>query len=310
MGYCVNLLVVPMLALAGNWPLAAAFMITERIGKAVRTPARDVMLSHATKEIGRGWGFGLHEAMDQIGAMLGPLLVAFVLRSTGSYQASFGILLVPALLAIGVVLVARTLYPRPRDLETHTAELATKGFDRHFWLYLAAVALIAAGFADFPLIAYHFGKNASIPPLWIPIFYAIAMGVDAIAALICGYFFDRIGLKVMLIAAFIAAGFAPCVFLGNFSLALFGMVIWGIGMGAQESIMRAAVAGMVSANRRGAAYGIFNTGFGVAWFCGSALLGILYDISLPLVIIFSVAIQLAAIPLLWSISRAQASPTA
>lgn len=306
-GYCVNLLAVPALALAGHWPLAAALMIIERIGKAVRTPARDVMLSHATHEMGRGWGFGVHEAMDQLGAMLGPLIVAAVFHFTGSYRVSFGMLLVPALLAIGVLLTARLLYPRPRELETCAPELAAAGFDRRFWLYLAAVALIAAGYADFPLIAYHFGKTASVPTLWIPLLYAVAMGVDAISALICGYFFDRIGLTVMLIASLIAIGFAPCVFFGNFWFALIGMVLWGIGMGAQESIMRAAVAGMVSASRRGSAYGIFNTGFGVAWFCGSALLGVFYDMSLPFVIIFSVATQCAALPLLWSIKHAQTS---
>ncbi|GAK60228.1 major facilitator superfamily MFS_1 [Candidatus Vecturithrix granuli] len=306
-GYGVNLLAVPLLALAGHWPLAAALMVMERIGKAIRTPARDAMLSHATKAMGRGWGFGLHEAMDQIGAMLGPLIVAAVLYMRGSYRASFGILLVPALLAISVLITARMLYPRPRELETCTPELETKGFDKRFWCYLAAVAFIAAGYADFPLIAYHFGKTESVPTVWIPMFYAVAMGVDAVAALICGYLFDRLGLTVTLFATLIAAGFAPCIFFGNFAFALVGMVLWGIGMGAQESIMRAAVAGMVSAHRRGAAYGFFNTGFGIAWFCGSALMGVLYDVSFPVLIIFSVAIQLTALPLLWIVRSEHSS---
>jgi MFS family permease len=299
-GYGLNLLAVPLLALAGYWQIAAGLMIAERIGKAIRTPARDAMLSHATKEMGRGWGFGLHEAMDQIGAMLGPLIVATVLHFKGTYRASFGLLLAPALLALGVLLTARLLYPRPRELEACTPELETKGFGGHFWLYMAAVALIAAGYADFPLIAYHFGKSASVPVTWIPILYAVAMGVDALAALICGYLFDRIGLSVMMIAALVSAGFAPLVFLGNFSFALIGMVFWGVGMGAQESIMRAAIASMAPVNRRGAAYGVFNTGYGLAWFLGSALMGVLYDVSLPVLIIFSVSMQLVAVPLiLW-----------
>jgi MFS family permease len=299
-GYGLNLLAVPLLALAGYWQIAAGLMIAERIGKAIRTPARDAMLSHATKEMGRGWGFGLHEAMDQIGAMLGPLIVAAVLHFKGTYRASFGLLLAPALLALGVLLTARLLYPRPRELEACTPELETKGFGGHFWLYMAAVALIAAGYADFPLIAYHFGKSASVPVTWIPILYAVAMGVDALAALICGYLFDRIGLSVMMIAALVSAGFAPLVFLGNFSFALIGMVFWGVGMGAQESIMRAAIASMAPVNRRGAAYGVFNTGYGLAWFLGSALMGVLYDVSLPVLIIFSVSMQLVAVPLiLW-----------
>jgi len=133
---------------------------------------------------------------------------------------------------------------------------------------------------------------------WIPIFYAIAMGVDALAALLFGRLFDRIGISILIVSALISSLFAPLVFLGGFYFALLGMVLWGIGMGAQESIMRAAVAGMVSMDRRGSAYGIFNTGYGIFWFLGSALMGILYDISIPSLIVFSVVAQLASIPLL------------
>ena len=295
-GYAVNLLAVPLLALAGRWEAAAALMISERIGKAIRTPSRDAMLSHATKEIGRGWGFGLHEAMDQIGAMIGPLIVAAVLYVKGGYRTSFGILLIPAFLAISVLLVARHLYPRPRDLEVSSATLETKGFPRIFWIYLAAVALVAAGYVDFPLIAYHFKKTSIASDNWIPIFYAIAMGVDAMAALLFGRLFDRIGVLTLVFAVLISSLFAPLVFLGGFYPAIIGMALWGIGMGAQESIMRAAIANMIHINKRGSAYGVFNAGYGIFWFLGSALMGILYDISIPALIAFSVIAQLTSIP--------------
>ncbi len=297
-GYAINMLAVPLLALAGRWEVAAILMVAERMGKAIRNPPRDAMLSHATKEMGRGWGFGLHEALDQIGAVLGPLVVTTVLYFKGSYQTGFAILLVPALLALSVLLVARLLYPRPRDLEAISPELETEGFPRKYWIYLAAAALIAAGYADFPLIAYHFEKATVVSDTWIPIFYAVAMGVDALAALIFGHLFDRIGFSALIVASLLSAFFAPWVFLGGFYFALIGMGLWGIGMGAQESIMRAAIAGMVPANRRGSAYGVFNSAYGVFWFVGSALMGILYDISIPSLIVFSVVSQLAAIPLL------------
>lgn len=298
LGYAVNMLAVPLLALAGRWEIAAFLMITERLGKAIRTPARDAMLSHATKEIGRGWGFGLHEAMDQIGAVLGPLIISSVLYFRGGYQTSFGILLVPALLALGVLLAARLLYPRPRDLEAVSVKLEGKVFPRVFWLYLVAVALIAAGYADFPLIAYHFKKVSVASDNWIPIFYAIAMGVDALAALFFGRLFDRIGISILIVVSLLSSLFAPLVFLGGFDLALLGMALWGIGMGAQESIMRAAVAEMVPADKRGTAYGTFNLGYGVFWFLGSALMGVLYDTSITSLIVFSVVMQLASIPML------------
>lgn len=298
LGYTVNLLAVPLLALAGHWETAALLMVIERMGKAIRTPARDAMLSYATKEIGRGWGFGLHEAMDQIGAVAGPVIVATVLYIDGGYRAGFAVLLVPALIALCVLFVSRSLYPHPRTFEVTTPKLEAAGIQRIFWLYLTAAGFIAAGYADFPLIAYHFEKADVAPENWIPAFYAVAMGSDAIAALIFGRLFDRIGLSTLIIATLISMLFAPFVFLGSFQYALTGMVLWGIGMGAQESVMRATVAEMVAAERRGSAYGIFNTGFGVFWFLGSALMGILYDVSIPALIVFSMVMQMLSIPLL------------
>jgi len=153
LGYGLNLLAVPLLALAGHWEIAAILMVAERMGKAIRTPARDVMLSCASDSIGRGWGFGLHEALDQIGAILGPLVVAAVFVSRGTYEAGFALLLIPALIALGVLFAAYRLYPRPHDLESAAVKVAGKGFPRSFWLYLAAIGCVAAGYADFPLVA-------------------------------------------------------------------------------------------------------------------------------------------------------------
>jgi MFS family permease len=297
LGFGINLLAVPLLALAGRWEVAALLIVVERMGKGIRTPARDAMLSHATAKMGRGWGFGLHEALDQIGAMLGPLIVAGVLYFKGGYRLGFGILLVPAILALSVLVIARLLYPHPRDFEVHPVKLENKAFPRVFWIYLAAVALIAAGYVDFPLIAYHFKRGSIVSDDWTPIFYAIAMGVDALSALLFGRLFDRIGISILIVAALISSIFAPLVFFGGFSFALLGMALWGIGMGAQESIMRAAIAGMVSVDRRGSAYGIFNTGYGIFWFLGSALMGILYDTSIQALVAFSIISQLASVPL-------------
>lgn len=305
-GYAVNLIAVPLLALAGSWQVAATLMVIERIGKGIRVPPRDAMLSYATHRMGRGWGFGLHEALDQIGAILGPLFVAAVLYFKGGYQTAYGLLIIPALLALGTLALARFLYPRPQDLEFSQTRLEVEGFSRVFWLYMAGAALVAAGFADFPLIAYHFQKASIATPALIPVLYAIAMAVDAIAAIIFGRLFDRIGLTTMIFVTVLSAFFAPLVFLGNLPMAVLGMALWGIGMGAQESIMRAAVAGMVSTERRGMAYGLFNTVYGVAWFVGSVLIGILYDVSIPWLVGFSVVAQLAAIPIFYRLRKVSA----
>ncbi|MDP1761911.1 MAG: MFS transporter, partial [Deltaproteobacteria bacterium] len=174
-GYALNLLAIPLLALAGSWEIAAMLLLLERIGKAVRTPARDAMLSHATASVGRGWGFGFHEAMDQIGAVTGPLIVAAVLYYRGGYREGFAVLLLPAVLALVVIAMAARLYPHPQHLEVNAPALNPTGFTRPYWLYVAAVGLLGAGYADFPLIAYHFGKTAVLPSDWIPLFYAVAM---------------------------------------------------------------------------------------------------------------------------------------
>jgi MFS family permease len=163
--------------------------------------------------------------------------------------------------------------------------------------------LIAAGYVDFPLISYHFEKLSIVSKIWIPVFYAVAMGVDALSALFFGRLFDRVGLSILIVVSLLSSVFAPLVFLGGFYLALGGMALWGVGMGAQESIMRAAIAEMVPMNKRSTAYGIFNAGFGLFWFLGSALMGILYDVSIPSLIVFSVVMQLASIPFFISIRK-------
>jgi hypothetical protein len=161
-GYCINLLAVPLLALAGNWQFAVTLMFLERAGKAMRVPPRDAMLSFAGHRMGRGWGFALHEALDQAGATIGPLVMGAVMYSRHDYRLGFALLTVPAVLSLAMLLTARAFYPHPRQLEPVSVELDAHGFAPPFWLYLAAAACIAAGFADYPLIAYHFDKAESV----------------------------------------------------------------------------------------------------------------------------------------------------
>ena len=302
-GYTVNLLAVPALALAGNWPTAAALMVLERFGKSIRTPARDVMISQAGSEIGRGWAFAVHEAMDQIGAMTGPLVVSAVLWVRGDYRACYAALLLPAVLALAVLFIARTVFPHPHAMEKNREGGDGRGLTARFWWYLAAIGLVAAGTADFPLIAFHFERTQSVPRLWVPVYYSGAMGVDALAALVFGRWFDRRGVGVLMAVSLLSAFFAPLVFLGGPAVAAAGLALWAIGMGAQESVMRAALSDMLPSHKRGTAFGFWNIVYGLSWFAGSAVTGFLYDKSLPLVIIFSMACILASIPVFWMLSR-------
>ncbi len=303
-GYVLNLFAVPLLALAGAWQLAVVLIIAERIGRGIRAPVRDAMLSHAASQTGLGWGFGLHQALDQIGAVIGPLVVSGVLFVGSGYQAAFGWLVIPAALSMGVLLAARYLFPRPHDFELAPPPLEREGLAPVFWIYIVAVAFIAAGYADFPLIAYHFDKAQIMPAAWIPILYAVAMGVDGVGALVLGSLFDRIGIRTMILATIASAAAAPLVFLGDFPLAVIGMACWGVGTGAQDSIMRATVSRLAPQQRRATAFGIMNAIYGLAWFAGSVLLGVLYDRSIVAVVLASMLLQAAALPIFaWLAAR-------
>jgi MFS family permease len=299
-GYVVQMAAVPLLALAGWWPAAAVLMIGERSGRAIRNPPRDAMIAHAGSELGRGWVFGLREALDSAGAMVGPLILAAAVYFHAGYRAGFAVLAVPAALTVALLLGARREYPHPHHLELRAQLPERRGLPRAFWIYLAGMALVAAAYIDYPLIAYHFGQAHVLPQVWIPILYAVAMATESVAALVLGRLFDRIGLRTVVGATVLTALFPPLVFLGGPALAVAGMVLWGLGMAAQESVMKAAIAGMVPAMRRASAYGLFDTAFGVAWMLGSAALGFLYDRSVVGLVILSVGLQAAAIPFLIS----------
>lgn len=325
-GYAVNLLAVPLLALAGRWEVAAGLVLLERIGKAVRTPSRDVMLSFATREVGRGFGFGLHEVLDQIGAVAGPLLVAGALFTGEGYRRGFAVLLAPALVALGVLAAARIIFPAPGRFEDEAestgagpegaearpedarrkAQQAHAGprLARSFWLYVAFTAVAVAGFAHFQLVSYHIKARALMADPVIPLAFALAMAVDAAAALAAGKLYDRVGMGALLALPLSTIPAVVLSFGGSPGTVWAGVVLWGAALGVQETIMRAAIADLSPVEMRGRAYGIFNTAFGLAWFAGSALMGLLYDVSVTWVVAFAAGMQVLALPLLAAVGRA------
>ncbi len=303
LGYALNLFAVPLLALAGQWEVAVALVIAERLGKAIRAPARDVLLSGATRSVGSGWGFGLHEAMDQIGAVAGPLLLAGILFVHDTYRQGYAVLLIPALIAFSLLVVGRVLFPRPQEFETQKVSATANQLPFTFKQFLFAAVFLGAGFVDFPLVAYHLKASAVIAEAWIPVVYAVAMGVDAVAALGLGRWYDRSGIQVMAFAALFSA-IAP-LFLFGFSAqwVVAGIVLWGIAMGARESILKAVVSDLVPAERRGTAFGLFNGIFGLAWFAGSALIGWLYETQLAVMLSVVVVLQVISAGAFWHLHR-------
>jgi MFS family permease len=294
-GYAVQMAAVPLLAIAGSWWAAAAFIILERAGKAARNPAANTMMSRAGEKIGQGWAFGLHEVMDQTGAMVGPLIAALVLAHHHDYRAAFAWLGVPALLTVMMVVTLALRYPYAGHVRPTQQSAAGDGLPRAFWLYTASAALFAFGFADFSLIAYHYAKAQVMSATLIPILYAGAMGMAGLGSLVFGRWFDKRGLLVLVPAVMMAALAPGLAFLGGATLAIAGTLLWGIALGAQDVIMSAGIASLVPEQSRARAYGIFPAVYGIAWFAGSALLGALYDVSLIALVAVAALAQLASI---------------
>ncbi len=302
-GYCLTLFSVPALALVGRWELAALLIFVERFGKAFRTPSRDAALSIVTRDVGAGKAFGLHELMDQVGAVAGPLIVSMALVfSLGSMHFSFSVLILPALASLAFLYLAYVKLrgyvggePRPRK-----ARISVKNLDRRFWIYNVAAVLSVTGFLHYSLIAY---RMAGLTPSWvIPVVFAAAMGVDAVAAVALGFAYDRFGLKVFWFILAVSALPAILAIKADVLLLSVAILLFGVGMGAQESVYRSAVADLSPLEMRGTAYGFFNTFYGLAWLIGGFTMGFMYDLSAavgPLfVAAFSIVCQLSAAILL------------
>lgn len=317
-GYVIDVLAVPALALVGEngWIAAAILLIIQRMGKAIKKPAKDTIMSFAASQEGVGKSFGIQEMLDQIGAFLGPVLLYLVMlfKTTGTtfeiYSTCFAILAIPGAITIIMLLITRKKFPNPENFEPEAKEFVPFEMKKSFKYYIMGISLFAFGFIDYSLVIMHISRNFTsiagglaetssiINSGTIPLLYAGAMLVDAVAALVFGYMYDKKGVKVLVLSTIISAPFSAFVFLGkSVPMVIFGVVLWGIGMGAQESILKAAVTTMVPKSSRATGYGIFECSFGIFWFLGSWLLGVLYDVSVPVMVVVSVVAQIAAIPM-------------
>jgi len=308
------LFTVPLLSVAGVWQLAALFIVSERIGKALRNPPRDTILSQATKQIGTGFGFGLHEFFDQIGAIIGPLIFAvfFFLLGTSSktisdYQTGYSFLWIPFVLLMVFVFIAYFLVKKPEELEpvSATIEKEQDKLSKTFWLYTVFSFVTTIGFVNFALIGYHLKARNLFSDAQIPLFYMIAMAVDAVIALIIGKMYDQLktrrrnnkaGLLTLLIIPLLSLFIPFFAFSMNYVFILMSIIVWGVVMGSHETIMRSAIADITPLKKRGTGYGIFTTSYGFALFMGSVLVGVLYEYSLHLLIVSIIVIEIIAIP--------------
>lgn len=296
---------IPLLSFAQSWQIAVLLILLERAGKAFRSPARDTILSYATKEVGRGFGFGLHEALDQIGAIVGPLIFSAILFAGGNYRLGFSVLWIPAMMVPVVLCIARNRLPHPEKLEI-AHESGSKDntlFSKTFVLYSLFTFFAVAGFANFPLIAYHLKMKTIVGDAQIPALFALAMGVDALTALIIGKTYDRMGLKILIIVPLLSFFIPLLAFSDMLVGVIIGTILWGIVLGIHETIMRAAVADLTDINRRGSAYGIFNTLYGLSWLLGGTLMGMLYEHSVYTLMLLAALFEVVSIPLFLMLAK-------
>lgn len=317
-GYILDLVFVPLLALVpeGGWMLACCFVIMERVGKAVKKPAKDTLMSFAAKQAGPGKSFAIQEFLDQLGAFLGPIILYVVLVYQGTkdlfsaYQVCFAVLALPAAVTILLLFFAKRKFPHPEEFEPEVKDEAPFHLNRTFILYIIGISIFALGFLDFPLITMHVLRSGLVAGQDVSLLYAAAMGVDAIAALCCGWLYDRWGLKTLVIPTVLAAPFVWLIFgTDSFPLLCLGVALWGIGMGAQESVLKSAVTTIVPKKNRSSGFGIFETSFGICWFLGSWFSGWLYDCDINVMIAFCLITQLLAIPFYLLSAREQAKKT-
>lgn len=324
-GYVIDVLAVPALALSGEhgWVFASSLIIIERIGKAIKKPAKSTLMSFAASQEGVGKTFAIAELVDQFGAFLGPVMLYLTLlfKTDGSlvqrYAFALALLIVPAVATIAMLIVTKRKFPNPEQFEPEEKQLVPFRLNKRFVLYLAGISLFAFGFIDYSLVLMHVSRTHAalsaglseagsfVNSGTLPLLYAGAMLVDAAAALVFGLLYDKKGVRALMLSTALSAPFALLIFGFQSNLALIlGIALWGIGMGAQESILKAAVAGIVPKASRATGYGIFECVFGVFWFLGSWLLGALYDWNLCAMIAVSIGAQLLAIPLYFLSARA------
>lgn len=321
-GYVLDILAVPALALVGKdgWIYACGLLVIQRMGKAIKKPAKDTIMSFAASQEGAGKSFAIQEMLDQIGAFLGPffLYVVMLFKTEGTtfeiYSRCFAYLAIPGAITLILLLYTKKRFPNPEHFEPEPKEYIPFKMKDSFIFYIIGISLFSFGFIDYSLIIMHVSKNLNaltngvglINMETIPLIYAGAMLVDAISALIFGIMYDRNGVKALVVSTIISAPFSLFIFgFNNIYAVLLGIILWGVGMGAQESILKAAVTSVVPKSSRATGYGIFEMSFGVFWFLGSWLLGVLYDINITSLIIVSMMTQLLSIPFYFKASRAK-----
>ena len=310
-GYALTAVCVPLLAVtpflgAAGLTVGCLLVLAERTGKAVRSPAKSTLLAHAAGPVGLGRGFGVHKALDQVGAFAGPLLVAGITATTAELWPALAALAIPGAASIALLVwlrrrtgdplreQARGAGPQPRT----SLLRASCDLPRAFWWFAASAALTTAGLVTLGVISYHLVTDDLVPTAVVPVVYAGAMAAAAVAALVVGWVHDRWGGRVLLVLPVMVAAVPALAFADTWTIAVLGVLLWGGATGLQDSTVKALVAQLVPAARRATGYGMFAAVQGVAAVAGGALAGGLSARSVPALVAIVAVLQVVALAFL------------
>lgn len=311
LGYALTVFSVPLIGATGVLAPALLLYGTERLGKAVRSPAKDTLLSHAAAQTGRGSAFGVHQALDQTGAVLGPLLLAAVLGwREGDYRLAFAVLAVPGVMVLAVLFWLRHRVPNPlvyedtepaaspRETETSAkavpAALAPDRLPARFWQYAGTIAVLSCGIASFPLLAYHAQTSGLLSDAQVPVLFAVAMFVDGASGLAMGRVYDRRG-PLTLVAVPIAAATSVLAFTHSVLWIWVGVAIWGVVNGVLDSTVKAVVTELVPSQTRAVAFGWLAFVRGAGLLVAGGVLGAAYDQGIAYVVTLILAANTVAL---------------
>jgi len=303
---------IPFLAfvifLPNKWQLgmAISLIMIERVGKALRAPSRDTILSIVSKGVGSGKAFGIHETLDQIGAIIGPLIIGLLVSSAIDFTNIFGVLFIPFLILLFALGYAYRKIENLPIMEESRKNARRTGIKRErlnkkFYIYSFAVFVNSMGFINILLVISEAGHILPEYVWFGPIIYVVIMGVDALAAYPSGYFYDKIGIKFLIIPFIFTALASIMVLIShNIYTILIASVLFGIVLGIQESVYRAVITDVAPLESRGTAYGIFNTIYGLGLLIGGVIYGFFIDLSINIMIVslYAVITQFIAIYLL------------
>jgi MFS family permease len=315
-GYALTAVCVPLLAVApllGSAGLAVAtvLILAERLGKAVRSPAKSALLADAAAQVGMGRGLGVHKALDQIGAFAGPLVVAGLIAWSGSISPGLLVLAVPGTVAMVLLVITRRRLPEPDEAPATVAppsSAARVPLPPLFLRFAVGTTLCTAGLVTFGLISFSLVQRQLVPTAGAPLLYAAAMAAEALAALGTGETYDRFGPRVLLALPLLVAGVPALAFGNSLALAVLGILLWGAATGVQDSTVKALVADLVVRERRATAYGVFAALQGTGALLGGIAAGALYSQSVTALVIAVVATQVVALAIIVPVVRRGQAP--